>query len=160
MLESFDTDLLHVLCLPYVPYLPYKEKFGCPNKLKNSLRSSSSSMMAWWWRYWMMETIQKPSQWQTAWSKAVSLPQHSSVWSFQPCWQMRSATARMGYTLGSGLMVDCSTSGAWKLSPRWRRLSSENFCLLTTVPSTPAQSRRCNRKWTAFQEPATTSVSP
>ncbi len=37
--------------------------------------------------------------------------------------------------------------------------TAENFCLLTTVPPTPAQSRRCNRKWTTFQEPATTLVS-
>ncbi len=49
------------------------EKFGCPSSSSSS-RSSGSSMTAWWWRYWMMETSQKPSQWQTALSKCVLAP--------------------------------------------------------------------------------------
>ena len=59
-------------------------------------------------------------------------------------------TARLDYRSDTGLMAGCSTLGAWRLFQRWRRLSSETSCLLTTVPSTPAQSRWCSTKCTVY----------
>ena len=52
----------------------------------------------------------------------------------------------------------CSTSGACRLLERWRRPSSETFCLMMTAPSTPAHSRRQSAKWAASQKPVITWV--
>ena len=111
--------------------------------------------MTWWYKVWITETIHKPLQLRTAWNKAALF---SMVFSAM----LTDAFANCQ----DGLHLRYRTDG-WifnlrrlKSVTKWRRPSSETSYLLTTVPSTPTQRRRCSMKQTAYVKAVTTSSLP
>ena len=111
--------------------------------------------MTWWYKVWITETIHKPLQLRTAWNKAALF---SMVFSAM----LTDAFANCQ----DGLHLRYRTDG-WifnlrrlKSVTKWRRPSSETSYLLTTVPSTPTQRRRCSMKQTAYVKAVTASSSP
>ena len=111
--------------------------------------------MTWWYKVWITETNHKPLQLRTAWNKAALF---SMVFSAM----LTDAFANCQ----DGLHLRYRTDG-WifnlrrlKSVTKWRRPSSETSYLLTTVPSTPTQRRRCSMKQTAYVKAVTSSSSP
>jgi len=132
-------------------------KFGCPDRLLKFVRLFHNRMMA---RMLDDGNASDPFQVISGGKQAAPLSPRCSVWCSWRCWQMPSEKPPLAFPSITGVMGNCSTSGVYRPSPKSRRLWSEISSLLTTVPSIPMTSKRCNKGWTHSPLPVTTSVSP